>query len=79
MFIGYAAPFIPLDHSEALAGLGPLVFRVCKIEPSLRQREREGLLGTSSRQDASLTASIAYFRYSSCFAIRTVHQVVAIP
>ena len=49
MFLGDPAPFIPLVHSEALAGLGPLIFRVCKVEPSLRQREQEGLLGTSAR------------------------------
>ena len=45
------------DHSEALAGLGPLIFRVCKVEPSFRQRKQEGLLGTIARDRTRVAAS----------------------
>ena len=54
------------DHSEAL-GLGPLIFRVCKVEPSLRQRKQEGLLGTIAR-DRTRVARIG-FRAIECSQI----------
>jgi hypothetical protein len=47
---------IRLDHSEAVVSLRPPILGVCKGEPSLRQGEQHGLLGSRGRV---LTASIA--------------------
>jgi hypothetical protein len=70
---------ISLDHSGPVVGFHPLILHVCKIEPSLRQDEQACLLGIRARAGRKLTASVAYFRYSSCFTMSAVHGARANP
>ena len=63
------APVRPVDQAGAVFSFHPLLLSIRKMSHLSARASRRVFLAVELAWDASLTASLAYFRYSSCFTM----------